>query len=634
VKENLYIPLMNSAVREDTREEYLEKLSKLKATHVFLAVDRSTFFADRAVRSAYCRLLKENIAVFQKNGYCVGVWIQAFGFGDKLTGESARIAKDYTKLRSVMGKEKSDSDMFCPEDPHFVADYLDFVREMARSGCEMLMLDDDLCLSVRPGIGCFCDKHLALLEQELGESLQGRDLPTLFFTGGQNRYRNAWLTVMGDTLRRFAQRIRAAVDDIDPTLRVGFCAGYTSWDIEGVDAIELTRILAGNTTPFLRFTGAPYWAAAAIDRFQGQPLAAIIEETRAQEKYCRASGIEVFFECDSYPRPRYVVPSSLLECFALPLYASGGMGELCYLFDYYASPSYETGYCKHRLYHKPLYEFIEKHFADKAPSGVRVYHEMKKIAHTVLPSFVDEKKIMQMHFSRSAELLSAHGIPTVYEEEGASCGIAFGEEVRYINTETLPKRLVLDAKAARILAARGVDVGFSQMTVAPVPSFEYMECEKCMLHASGAGGYYRAVLKAGARILSEFESAEGRYPAAYIYGSDGTEFLVYTFDAEDIPHRSAVLLSYMRGEQLYRFFGGISYLERAPGVYQICKKRNGTTAILLINISQDPIIDGRLHLDKSYSTVELFGAEGTLQDKLLALNSVIPPYGACAIVLR
>jgi hypothetical protein len=249
----------------------------------------------------------------------------------------------------------------------------------------MLMLDDDLCLSVRPGIGCFCDKHIALLEAALGESLAGADLLRLFFSGGENRYRNAWLQVMGDTLRRFAGRVRQAADEIKPDLRIGFCAGYTSWDIEGVDAAELTCILAGDTKPFLRFTGAPYWAARSVDRFQGLPIAAIVEETRAQEYFCRDSGIEVFFEADSYPRPRYAVPSSLLECFSLACHASGGIGELAYLFDYYASSVYETGYFKHRLYNQSLYTFIDRHFANKSCHGVRVYHEMRKVENAELP---------------------------------------------------------------------------------------------------------------------------------------------------------------------------------------------------------------------------------------------------------
>ena len=99
--ENLYIPLMNSSIREETREEYLNQLSKLNVTHIFLAVDRKVFFSRGEERDLQYRLLKDNIKFFQKNSYHVGIWTQAFGFGDMLPREYTDIAKDYTRLRSV-----------------------------------------------------------------------------------------------------------------------------------------------------------------------------------------------------------------------------------------------------------------------------------------------------------------------------------------------------------------------------------------------------------------------------------------------------------------------------------------------------------------------------------------------------
>lgn len=110
--------------------------------------------------------------------------------------------------------------------------------------------------------------------------------------------------------------------------------------------------------------------------------------------------------------------------------------------------------------------------------------------------------------------------------------------------------------------------------------------------------------------------------------------MVYTFDEAKIPHRGAVLMSYARAEQLYRFFGNVCYLERSPEVYQICEKKDGETAILLVNASQDPVIDGCLRLDATYRTAELCGVEGELLGDRPHFSTVIPPYGVCAVVLR
>lgn len=47
-----------------------------------------------------------------------------------------------------------------------------------------------------------------------------------------------------------------------------------------MDALTLTKVLAGKNKPFMRLTGAPYWAENR--RFPGQQMAQIIEFIRMQ----------------------------------------------------------------------------------------------------------------------------------------------------------------------------------------------------------------------------------------------------------------------------------------------------------------------------------------------------------------
>ena len=632
MKQKLYVPIMNSAVNAQTRPKYFDMMSKLDADTVFIALDRGVFFARGEKRKAALSSLSENISAFEKQGFEVGVWIQAFGFGDTLRGEDAYVARNYTRLRSVTGTQFENSDMLCPEDVGFTSDYVSFLRDIIAAGANIIMLDDDLCLSVRPGLGCFCKKHMALLEAELGESLDGKDLYRLFFTGGKNRYRDAYIKVMGDTHRRFAARLRACVDSVDPTVRLGSCAGYTSWDIEGITVTELTKILAGSTRPFLRLTGAPYWAAKSVDRFSGMPLGAVIEEARAQESFCRDEDIEIFFENDSYPRPRYAVPSSLLECTAMAMTASGGVGELGYFFDYHSSPDCESGYVRHRMYNKPVYKLLEKYFSDKTPKGVRVYNRMRKLEGAELSETVNEKTVMRAHFNRGAELLAIHSIPTVYGEE-AECAIAFGEDARYV--ECLPKRLVTDIKGALILRERGYDVGLLSHPSALTPSLEYFGDEKILLPLPGSCEYFKVVVKDGASVLSEFEDLGERYPSAYRYTCGNTELMVYAFDAQAISHRNPVLLSYGRGEQLSEFCGSHPRFVRENGVYQIYKEDENWAVCLFLNISDDPIIDGIIRLgSERFEEPRLFGATGELLGSEIVLSSPIHPYSPLIVLLK
>ncbi len=52
--------------------------------------------------------------------------------------------------------------------------------------------------------------------------------------------RRVWFDLQAKTLRDFARRMRATVDQVNPDLRMGFCADYTFWNFEGICAIELT----------------------------------------------------------------------------------------------------------------------------------------------------------------------------------------------------------------------------------------------------------------------------------------------------------------------------------------------------------------------------------------------------------
>ena len=119
-------------------------------------------------------------------------------------------------------------------------------------------------------------------------------------------------------------------------------------------------MLAGSTAPFLRFTGAPYWCNTAKGRFPGQKLNAVIECARDQAAWSRGSGVEVYGEADSYPRPAYQSHANLIECFDIAMQAEG-IRDLKYIFDYRSSPTYEQKYYKLHLRHIPLYEHIHKY---------------------------------------------------------------------------------------------------------------------------------------------------------------------------------------------------------------------------------------------------------------------------------
>ena len=602
----LDVPLMQSTLDEATRPVYLKQVKDAGAERVWIAMNRKTLFGDR---TEYLKQLGESLRFFEDNGVECGVWMQAFGFGDPLSYDEC----GWTRLRSLTGVSK-EVDALCPEDPDFSAAYMTLVRDVARLSPRLIMLDDDLCLSVRPGIGCFCDRHLRLLETEIGEAVQ--DLPRIF-TGGRNRYRDAWHKVMGDTLRRFCRKVRDTVDEIDPTIRVGFCAGYTSWDIEGTDPIELSRILAGDTAPFFRLTSAPYWVAPRTDRFHGQRLSAVIENARNQIAWAKDTGIEIFAEADSYPRPAYHCPAMLIENFDIAMHASG-VKSLKYMLDYYASPQYEEQYLKIHRRNFPLYDKIEAAFNEKTPCGVRVYRPAHRITDAILPStLVSEKAVMRTYFSSAAAMLACHAIPVAYDGEG-DCAMIFGDDALYYTGN--PKKVVLDVTAALILKQRGLDVGIESTSPALAPAFELFQNETVRLdRVDPHAAFMDLTLKSGATVQSRFDTGA---VASFTYKN----LLVLNFDATAVNESTPLYCAYTRGKQLQEFFGyPFPAIVGYADLYSLCAAKDKQQVTLFQNHSIDPVFDFDILLPRPCKSFSLLGAEGTLDGCRIRVTSDFLP---------
>ena len=78
-------------------------------------------------------------------------------------------------------------------------------------------------------------------------------------------------------------------------------------------------------------------------------------------------------EGDCYPRPRDYTPASYVELHDAVMRVNGtSHGNLKYMFDYGASPEYETGYIYHHVHDLPALRQLEKIFSEGEQVGVRV----------------------------------------------------------------------------------------------------------------------------------------------------------------------------------------------------------------------------------------------------------------------
>ncbi len=611
------VPMTNYNIKRAGREKLLSEIRRFDAQRVFLAL--SCYETDENKKKRALEDLADNCAFFKSHGFEVGAWIWTFW----IQAESS-----FRDMRTIQGKDIVGHK--CPTDESFVRFACDYIRDIAKTGVDLIMFDDDFRYGFQAdAAACLCDGHIARINVLTGEEKTREELEAFITTGGKNKYRDAFLQVNGDVFREFSKAVRSAVDTVDENMRVGFCACMSSWDLDGTTADEIARLLAGNTKPFVRLIGAPYWGAMNA---WGNSLQDVIELERMESVWTRKGEIEIFTEGDAYPRPRCCTPASYVEGFDTALRAAGCMdGILKYGLDYTSNADYETGYAKFHERNRKLYADIDTYFTPKQSVGVRVYEGMRKIADAVTPTAVNDSiDVENIFFSKAARTLAYNSIPTVYEGMGV-CGIVFDENARNLPLTTLENGLILDIAAAEILMQRGIDVGLEKIGgIAKGVNEEHFLCDDNYIATHGAI-CYDLVLKDNAEILSDAESENGKIPVSYRYeNADGNRFLVLNFNTRNGSDK--ILKHYARARQYATQILWLcgqklpAYCYGNPALYMQAKEKDGALAVGLWNFFADIAVEPVVELAKKYTEITFINCNGRMDSDKVYLTD-IPAFG-------
>lgn len=305
------------------KEEVLEALRACGAERIFLAAGVLAFHQEENDR--LLDRLRECVPYFQEQGFEVGIWFWSF-WRSGMDGEEAEkclmvntegktrvSAEEGDEGDAVGGEGRKYSGFCCPSSGEFVSRTMGEIRRFADTGADILLLDDDFRFGFYDmGMGCFCNAHMRLYERKLGRKVKREELVEQVYARHPGEVRKAVLEALGQSLEAFAKGVREAAEEVNPRIRIGLCSVMSQWDTDGVDSIKIARILAGDTRPLLRLTGAPYWAAT---KSWGNRLQHTIELGRMQAAWCAGENLEIMTEGDVYPRPRHRVPASFLEGF-------------------------------------------------------------------------------------------------------------------------------------------------------------------------------------------------------------------------------------------------------------------------------------------------------------------------------
>ena len=181
------------------REKSAKEFHEMGISRVFVspgqyevtAVGRAKMLSDVA----------DHIKFYRNEGFEVGVWGWTFWAKGELP---------FTEITSLEGKKNHL--FYCPADPAFRAFAAEYVADIARLSPDLIQYDDDCRFAhFGNGVNCFCEHHLALISDILGEKVDREKLQKELFVGKTNRYRRAWLEAKGESLRMFARDMRASV---------------------------------------------------------------------------------------------------------------------------------------------------------------------------------------------------------------------------------------------------------------------------------------------------------------------------------------------------------------------------------------------------------------------------------------
>jgi len=639
-----WVPITINALQENYLTCAMEEIQRCGAEAVLLCPHMSMFEHEK-LDASRVQLLKATILQFRQKGLRVGVWINGFGHqGDAVSSEDSKYVHQHFYPTGMVRP-------YCPLDENVIADSCESIRIIGNCNPDLILLDDDYRMSNwASGSGCFCDLHMQKIYEILGEEIDRETFKKLVFSGGKNKYRDAWMQAKGESMIRFSEALRKALDSVNPSVRLGFACGNTSWDGEGTDAIAMAKALAGNTKPFIRSTGAPYHSILNMEN--------VIEEQRAQAHWCLNEEIEVISEGDTYPRPRYATPASFLECYDTIQRADGKLdGILKYMLDYNSDAYYETGYVDQMMDNLPLYQILDRAFANKKAVGVRPYTALHRICNMEM----GEDKCAQMWKVLNcnvdyAEIRFARAnlLPTTYEDGNVS--IVFGASAWSFPLDQLQYGCILDVDAAQILMERGVDVGAVSMedvTSAAGPREYYPEEDRYVAMAQTPGavagitystgmGLKRITHKEGAQVLSRIYLGDEQVDSAYTYeNAEKQRFLVLPFDGILATEAIGWCNSYSRNRQVAKaiaWLGGKpmpAVVEgNHPKLYMMVKKDDKEISVGLWNLFPDYIDNLKIRLDTDARDIQFLQTDGTADGNLVTLTQRLYPYAFAGFTVK
>ena len=365
----------------------------------------------------------------------------------------------YRPFQHVMDCDGHETHASCPLDSRFREDFSAKIAACARQARpSVIFFEDDFTLSNHGGMnamkGCFCPLHLAEYAKRTGQTRTAKEIAEIFRnpTAANAPLRQTFAELSRDSLAGLAASIRAAIDEVDPSIRVCLCQSGFS-DIDGDATEAVARAFAGGTRPMVRVFGAAYFNENAPATLPGE-LAHTFWSAQHLGK-----DIELIHETDPYPHTRFCNSSLYLFSELAAAVMAGVTGSYYYCTQYSDDPMGDDGYARRFVDERRRLEVVRDLRATMRPVGVRAVYTPKEVY-----MFRETKKSATSGMLPvNAYFLAKLGFPMTTVED-PPVAMLIGNTPNALSDDELRKILsggvLVDAEAAVLLSTRG----FSSLT--------------------------------------------------------------------------------------------------------------------------------------------------------------------------
>lgn len=340
----------------------------------------------------------------------------------------------------------------CPLGENVIAYMQDICRRVAKLKPSHIMIDDDFRMyTAGKKSGCLCKLHLAEISKRLGREISAKEASARMHGTSAEDRRIAKIIdeTIADSVCRLAEKMREAIDEVDPTIRgsVCVCIGDIRY------AARLGKAFAGRGyKPIIRINNARYAHANTTPR----NFAETMYKTITQLPYlCKDA--DVIAETDTLPHNRYGTSARSLHANYCGYILDGCKGAKQWITP---TSEYRAGlngaYRRILSEHADFYEALAECVKNSAGADGFATPYPKEPFYNLNPFRPDGIAGVKPW---AQTLCSNTGIPANFAPAGENPSMVNADDLRFYSDaevlKMLGRGLAVDGRGATVLCSRG-----------------------------------------------------------------------------------------------------------------------------------------------------------------------------------